>query len=564
MGYKPLPVGIEDFEQMVTKGYYFIDKTNLIKEIIDKKGAVNLFTRPRRFGKTLNLSMLQYYFEDMYDLNGEKKDNIYLFDNLDIMTAGDIYTCHMGQYPVINLSLKSAKCSSYEDSIDMLRTTIASEFDRHKYILKSDKLADKKEKFLSIVRDEAKDVVFRSSLKFLSECLYAYFGKKAIILLDEYDVPLENAFLNDFYDKMVDFIRSFFESGLKTNSNMEFAVITGCLRISKESIFTGMNNLEIISILNDSYDEYFGFTEDEVGKLCKDYDMVDKHDEIKSWYDGYLFGEANIYNPWSLIRYVKDHLENRNKFAESYWANTRSNSIVKKLIEMADDDVKREIESVIEGNSVEKPVHEDITYDEIYKNMDNLWNFMFFTGYFRKVSERIDSDDKRYLELKLPNREVKYIFREKILAWFDEKVKAKDRSKLFSSLLERDVKAFEKEVNDILLETISFNDAYESFYHGFLAGILSGMDRYTVKSNREGGKGRSDLFIKPVSRRNPAFVIEFKIADKFKDLDKMADEALKQIDDRKYVKEIEDDGYETVYKYGISFCGKDCMIKLAE
>jgi hypothetical protein len=364
---------------------------------------------------------------------------------------------------------------------------------------------------------------------------------------------------------MIDFIRSLFESALKTNSHLEFAVITGCLRISKESIFTGLNNLEINTILNNNYDEYFGFTDKEVKKICRDYNIEHKYETIKEWYNGYIFGNTNVYNPWSLIRYVKDIVTDNINYPSAYWANTSSNSIVKSLIERADEDTKQEIESLIEGNAIEKPIHEDITYGEIYETMDNLWNFMFFTGYFKKIGERVDERaHQQYAELTIPNNEVKYIFRTKILSWFQEKVKEKDLTRLYTALINKDVPVFEEELSEMLLETISFNDAYESFYHGFVAGVLSGMKGYITKSNREGGTGRSDLYIKPVTRRKPAYVIEFKIANKFSELDKRADDALQQIEDKKYVQELNDDGYATVIKYGIAFFGKDCLIKMKE
>jgi hypothetical protein len=299
--------------------------------------------------------------------------------------------------------------------------------------------------------------------------------------------------------------------------------------------------------------------------LCKDYNIEHKYETIKEWYNGYIFGKTNVYNPWSLIRYVRDILADDDNFPSAYWANTSSNSIVKSLIERADDDTKQEIEALIEGNTVEKPIHEDITYGEIYDTMDNLWNFMFFTGYFKKIGERMDERTKqKYAELTIPNHEVKYIFRTKILSWFQEKVKEKDLTRLYTALINKDVPVFEEELSEMLLETISFNDAYESFYHGFVAGVLSGMKGYITKSNREGGTGRSDLFIKPVTRRKPAYVIEFKIANKFSELDKRADDALQQIEDRKYVQELNDDGYATVIKYGIAFFGKDCLIKMKE
>lgn len=564
MNHKPLPVGIDNFEKLVTRGYYFIDKTMLIKDLLDKKGDVNLITRPRRFGKTLNMSMLQYFFEDARNDVGEKLDNSYLFEGLKIMETGEQYVSHMGQYPVINLTLKGAKQPDYELAYTLLRRQIAYEYMRHKFILKDEKLADQRERYIQIMKEQADREAYVDALQFLSMCLEKYYGKKVIILIDEYDVPLENAYMCGFYEEMKSFIRSLFESSLKTNSSLEFAVVTGCLRISKESIFTGLNNLMILSILSKQYDEYFGFTDAEVRKMCEDYHMPRKFETFKDWYNGYLFGSANVYNPWSVILLMVDLREDENQYPKAYWANTSSNSIVRKLIEIADEDTRTEIEELIEGKTIEKPVHEDITYDEIYKTMDNLWNFMFFTGYFRKVGERIDDRTKQLLvTLRIPNEEVKYIFRTKILGWFDEKVKSRDRSKLFTALVNLDVETVEEEIVDMLLETISFNDAYESFYHGFLAGILSGMKGYVVKSNREGGSGRSDLFIKPLTRRKPAYVLEFKVAEKFRYLDKAADEALAQIEDRKYALELEDDGYEMVYKYGIAFCGKDCLVKLA-
>ncbi len=563
MNSKPLPVGVDNFEKLITRGYYFIDKTTLIKELLDKKGDVNLFTRPRRFGKTLNMSMLQYFFEDARNDEGEKLDYSYLFEGLLIMQEGEQYLSCMGQYPVISLTLKSAKQPNFSLALRALTEDIAGEYRRHFYICKKDCLQTyEKEKFIRFMEEKTEDMEYHKSLQFLSQCLEKYHGKKAIILIDEYDVPLENAHMHGFYSEMSAFIRSLFESSLKTNSSLEFAVITGCLRISKESIFTGMNNLKIISILNKQYDEYFGFTDTEVAKICEDYHMTQKMGTLKEWYNGYLFGDTDVYNPWSVIQLIDDWCEDKNQYPKAYWANTSSNSIVRKLIEAADEDAKMEIEELIEGKSIEKPIHEDITYDEIYKTMDNLWNFMFFTGYFRKVRERMDENDNRYVELIIPNREVKYIFRTKVLGWFDEQVKARDRSRLFTALVNLDAEVVEEEIVDMLLETISFNDAYESFYHGFLAGILSGMKGYVVKSNREGGTGRSDLFIKPVTRRKPAYVLEFKVANKFHQLDEAVDEALSQIEDRGYVRELEDDGYATVYKYGIAFCGKDCKVKL--
>jgi hypothetical protein len=563
MDHKPLPIGVDDFEKLVTRGYYFVDKTMFVKELLDKKSDVNLFTRPRRFGKTLNMSMLQYFFEDARDYDGVKVDNSYLFEGMNIMQAGEQYLQHMGKYPVINITLKAGKQPDFEVAYALLRRQVAYEYERHSFILKDERLAENKERYLEIMREKEDYQTCADSLQFLSKCLEKYYGRKAIILIDEYDVPLENAYMRGFYDEMIDFIRSLFESSLKTNSSLEFAVITGCLRISKESIFTGMNNLKIISIMSKQYGEYFGFTDDEVKKICDDYHMPHKFEVFKDWYNGYNFGGANVYNPWSVIQFVDDLCAYIDQYPKAYWANTSSNSIVRRLIDVADEDTKKEIEDLIEGKTIEKPIHEDITYAEIYNTMDNLWNFMFFTGYFRNVGERVDERTKEvYVTLTIPNEEVRYIFRTKILGWFDEKVKARDRSRLFTALVNMDVATVEEEIVDMLLETISFNDAYESFYHGFLAGILSGMKGYTVKSNREGGTGRSDLFIRPVTRRKAAFVLEFKVADKFRQMDAKADEALAQIEEKGYARELMDDDYETVHRYGIAFCGKDCLVKL--
>ena len=557
MELKPLPIGIDNFEMLITRGYFFIDKTLLIKDLLDNKAEVNLFTRPRRFGKTLNMSMLQYFFED------SKKDNSYLFEGLNIMNAGEKYISHMGQYPVINLSLKSAKQPTFELAYISIRRRIAEEYKRHEYILDHQELKHEKERYLKILKEQGEEGDYIDSLYFLSECLEKYHNKKVIILIDEYDVPLENAFFEGFYDRMIKLIRSLFESALKTNSSLEFSVITGCLRISRESIFTGLNNLNIISILNDRYAEYFGFSDNEVKEITKYYNMEEKYQIIKEWYDGYIFGHINVYNPWSVIKFIFDLLANINVFPSSYWANTSSNSIVKSLIEKADDETKAEIETLIEGKTIEKPIHEDITYDEVYDSMDNLYNFMFFTGYFKKISERIE-DDKKYIKLSIPNKEIKYIFREKVLKWFNAKIKAEDLSKVYTSVLKGDVEVFQTEINRLLRKTISFNDAYENFYHGFVVGVLSGMDEYIVKSNREAGDGRSDIYIRPLSIFQRAVIIEIKVCDKPKELFTKCDKALEQIEKMKYEEELNEEGYEDIIKYGMAFYRKDCLIKVKE
>ena len=522
---KPLPIGVENFEDFYTDDYYYVDKTGFIRELLDKKAKVNLFTRPRRFGKTLTLSMLKYFFEDAYDFRGNKKDNRHLFDGLKIMDAGEKYTRHMGQYPVISLTLKSGKQATFGSAMKQLCEMIAMEFKRHKYVLLDNVLSESDKKKYEMYMDiQAEMDDYKSALWFLCICLEQWYDKKVIVLIDEYDVPLESSYFNGYYDEMVDFIRALFESTLKTNDSLYFAVITGCLRISRESIFTGLNNLRINSILSTNYGEYFGFTEEEAEKMCSDYGIPDKYAELKDWYNGYVFGKANVYNPWSSIQYIYDRMEDLDGYPVPYWANTSSNSIVRTLIDRADRDVKDEIENLIAGGTVEKAIHEDITYGEVYDSMENLWNFMFFTGYFKKVGERFQ-DRVLYATLKIPNQEVLYIFENKIRIWFEQKLKERNPNKLFEAVQKKDTEAMAAEIRNMLYTSISFYDYYENFYHGFLAGILYGMEYYVVKSNRESGKGRTDLYLKPARFSMPAYIFEFKCVKNIDDATQAAKEA---------------------------------------
>ena len=560
--FKPLPIGVEFFEEFKKNDYYYVDKTLFIKELIDKKGKVNLFTRPRRFGKTLTLDMLRCFFEEGSDPE--------VFQGLKIMEAGEKYTSMMGQYPVIFLTLKSAKTGQEKSAFKALRDEIAREFMRHSFLLKSGALTDESvSDFLKYRDKKVEPDEYAGSLRFLCECIKMATGKNTIILIDEYDVPLESSFYDGYYDHMVSFIRSLFEGALKTNVNLEFAVITGCLRISKESIFTGLNNLKINSILTNNYGEYFGFTDEEVQDTLDFYGLSDRYEEVRNWYNGYDFGGKNVYNPWSTIYYVDDHVAKHDAFPVSYWANTSSNSIVRDLIERADSETKGEIERLIGGGSIEKPVHEDITYGEIYDKQDNLWNFMFFTGYLKKTAERFDDKTKStYLTMVIPNWETEYIYRQKIISWFDEKiVKSTDRSALFSAMKEGDAEGFEREINRLLNPSISYMDSYENFYHGFMAGILSGSNEYTVKSNRESGDGRSDILVKPVGIFDKAFVIELKTVKQegkklvtMEMMDAAAENAIRQIDNLSYADALLEDGYGNIGRYGISFFRKDSRV----
>jgi hypothetical protein len=558
--FKALPIGVDNFEMLVTRGYYFIDKTMFIRELLEKKSNVNLFTRPRRFGKTLNMSMLQYFFEDARNREGEKVDNSYLFEGLNIMSQGEEYLSHMGQYPVINLSLKSGKQPTFDMAYSMICREISSEFMRHQFILKDDKLEPVKERYKMIMMEKGDRDDYNDSLKFLSECLELYYGKKTIILIDEYDVPLENSYFRGFYSEMIDFIRLLFESALKTNSHLEFAVITGCLRISKESIFTGLNNLGIISILSENYAEYYGFVESEVKELLDAYEIGDRIDEAREWYDGYKFGNKEVYNPWSMINYVNGIVNDKIPFPRPYWANTSSNSIVKELIETADANAKGEIEHLMAGGTIDKPIHEDITYDDIHQSQDNLWNFLFFTGYLKAVGISFGGT-QIYVTLALPNKEVLYIYENSIKFWFQQQNKSLDFSALYNAFFNMDCQKIEECITEQLRRNISYYDTVELFYHGFVLGILSGLKDYRVKSNREAGNGRTDIVIIPLDTKKPVVIIELKRALKMSEMSAGCDKALTQINENHYIDEYVDDGFGNFIKYGICFYRKTCRVK---
>lgn len=552
---------MEFYKEIVEKGCYYVDKTLLAKDVIDLGGKVTLFTRPRRFGKTLAQTTLQTFFEDERDRDGNKIDNSCYFEGKKIMNADEEYVSMMGQYPVIFLTLKSAKQPNFELAIYCLMEQIAYEYDRHSYVLQSSKLSEEeKERFLRILRQKENINDYVTSLAFLSICLEKYHGKQTIILLDEYDVPLENAYYKGFYEEMVDFIRSLFESSLKTNKSLEFAVITGCLRISKESIFTGLNNFKIVSILNSDFSEYFGFTQKEVEEMFVVYGLEGKMDEVKQWYNGYCFGDVQVYNPWSIINYVDTAMAALNAFPKPYWSNTSSNSIVKDLVEQADSDTKEEIEKLIAGGIIEKPVHEDITYEDIYKSKDNLWNFLFFTGYLKKCGQQFENDTI-HLKMMIPNKEIRDIYRNTILEWFDVQLETTNRQELFDAILEQNTEKMEECISGYLLETISFYDYAESYYHGFLTGILKGIKNYYVVSNRESGMGRPDIMIK--SRdifRGAAILFEIKYAKNFDEIERKRKEAAKQVADKNYTTELEKEGYQKILKYSICFYKKNCVV----
>ncbi len=556
MSWKPLPIGVDNFENLIRNGYYFADKTLFIRELLDMKGEVNLFTRPRRFGKTLNMSMLRCFFEK----SGE--DPAVLFSGTKILEAGEQYLSHMGRYPVISLSLKSMKQPSLELSLAMLKKAVGAEFSRHwQAVHDSGKLTGAAlERYVRLRDLNGSDADYADALKYLSECLHACFGEKAVILIDEYDVPLENAWFHGFYDDVLFPVRSLFESALKTNDNLAFAVVTGCLRISRESIFTGLNNLRILSVTDDSCSEYFGFTQQDVDQMLAFYDLSDRTETVKQWYDGYCFGNTEVYNPWSVINFVSSCRRNRNALPRPYWSNTSSNDIVRILVEKSDLSVRREIETLIEGSSITKPVHEDITYEDMQSTQDNLWNFLFFTGYLKKLRE-FQEEENIYIEMTIPNREVRYIYKNTVLHWFEEKTEKKELSPLYESILNGDAGKMAEILSENLMETISFYDYQESYYHGFLAGMLKNIGNYIVLSNREAGNGRPDIVLKYPSIRGKAVIIEIKVAGSWKELKKKCTEALKQIEEKDYEAELRREGYQNIMKYGVAFYKKECMVK---
>ena len=582
---KKIGIGYENYKRIIDDGCYYIDKTILIRDIIEKGGMVTLFTRPRRFGKTLALSMLRTFFELEYDRSGNPVDNSRYFEGMKIMDAPEKILSMMGQYPVIKLSLKSAKQPDFKTAFKKLRDEIIDEFLRHEYIKDSNQMSIEERRALkSLFRatedeellDDKKFQMevgrYSTSLKTLSAALKKHHNKNVIILLDEYDVPLENAYYKGFYQEMVDFIRSLFESCLKTNDDLEFAVVTGCLplRILKfaeqtsygsrsETFFTGLNHLKINSVRDGSFSEGFGFTSEETEKMLIDYELADRIPEVKEWYNGYIFGKKEIYNPWSVINYVYSFVIDYKEFPESYWANTSSNQIIKDMIWQADAEMKKELDILIQGGTIEKKIHEDITYEDIHESEDNLWNFLFFTGYMRKVSERKDGKDI-YLTMKIPNMEIASIYENQIREWFEAQVKKTDRGVLYKAVLEGDTDGIEDYVSGLLEKSISTFDSDEAFYHGFYLSLLYGVPNYTPRSNREAGDGRPDIVLYPDRPKDPAIIFELKTRKKFNEMEGGLEEAYNQIKDKRYEEGVLDDGYLGVVSYGICFCKKSCIV----
>ena len=552
-GKKRIPIGYEDFKQIIDGGFYYVDKTMLIYELLHNGGQNNLITRPRWFGKTLNFSMLRFFFDIT------EKDNAYLFDGLKISEHYNELKQYRNTHPVITLSLKCAKKGNYKGAVGSLCREIRAQFDKYSFILDSDKLTKvSRTEFNEILEcSEADENLFNESIKLLCSCLKQYYGMNTIILIDEYDVPLEDAYFSGCYDEMVSFIRSLFESALKTNPALEFSVITGCLRISKESIFTGLNNLDVNSILSDTYSESFGFVQEEVDELMRYYGIEEKKPVMKKWYDGYLFGKTEVYNPWSVLNQTKIWARDSRAFAAAWWANTSSNNIIRTLVEQSDNETKALIERLINGGSIETYLKDTITYGDLTHGSENIWSFLFFTGYLRVKSARA-SGTKVLYSLVIPNLEIHDCYTDIIMRYFEEYKKDIDKDELFKALLNRDAIGFAEQITKLLSRTISFYDHTESFYHGLISGLLAGNTYYKVESNRETGSGRSDLVIYQKDRFINAIIIEFKVCRANEEIDAAAQRALCQIDEKDYAAEARNQGYKNIIKYGIAFKDKLC------
>ncbi|WP_318002969.1 AAA family ATPase [Faecalibacillus intestinalis] len=540
---KLIPTGIENFKELIDKDYYYVDKTNLIVNIINEK--VVLYTRPRRFGKTLNMSMLYYFFSI------KEKKNSYLFNHLNISKNIDALK-HQNKYPTIFISLKDMKVPSMENQLLNFSSIIARLLDQFEDILDYDIFNDREKTLLNKYHmGIASKNELAESLLNISICLEKYYHQKVIILIDEYDVPLQSAYQNNYYDEMVDFLRSVFSSALKTNDALEKGIMTGCLRISKESIFTGLNNFTSYSILNNIGNEYFGFNENEVKQLLEDYQLSSYMNEVKEWYDGYLFGNTEIYNPWSTLMYVKNKIQDQSFKPVSFWANTSGNDLVVNYIQNGSDELHEEFEQLIQGQSLEKYIKSELTYREM-DNINNIYSFLLLTGYLRVIE---DLGENKY-KLVIPNKEVYEIYKQSFMSYFEDYTFVR-KEDLYQCLVKEDVDQANEILGDILSRSISYFDNQESFYHGFLVGLFSGKK---IKSNREAMHGRFDLCILPKQIFQTALILECKHSKSVKELVSDAKEGAKQIIDNKYEDEIINDGYLHVKGYGISFYKKYCYI----
>lgn len=555
-----LPVGIDDFRKLRESNFYYVDKTKLIEQLLQSWSEVTLFTRPRRFGKTLNMSMLKSFFEIGTDKS--------LFDGLYISKNKELCDEYMGKYPVIFLSLKGVEGLDFSSARRMLCTIIEREINRHYYLKTSDALTEvDRAQFAKML--QGNDSNIEDSIRMLSQLLYKHYRQKTVILIDEYDVPLDKAFQNGYYKEMVSLIRGIFGQALKTNEFLQFAVLTGCLRVSKESIFTGLNNFEINSIVDIDHDEQFGFTDNEVKKLLSDYDRAERYPDVSEWYDGYHFGNADIYCPWDVINFAKKLVADKNARPSAFWINSSGNDMVKRFVDKADQTTRDEIEKLVAGGIVEKRLRLDLTYDEIDSTIDNLWSVLFTTGYLTKIGEVKMPDSESYAyKLVIPNKEVREVFILQIQEWFKSVVtNDNDNMKLLSkAILDKDEQRIQRQLNIVMgrmisvLDTKASDNMKENFYHGLLLGLLRGSNPdWLIKSNRESGDGFSDILIRPEDP-DEGIVIEVKYAKEIKGLDVACEAAMTQIKDKRYYEALRDEGRCNILAYGIAFSRKRCKV----
>lgn len=557
---RKLPIGIENFEQIIKDDFYYVDKTGLISELLRNWGMVNLFTRPRRFGKSLNMSMLEHFFS----VEGDKS----IFDGLKISKDKKLCEEYMGKHPVISISLKGINAASYEAAFELTVKTIKGAVQKAGFLKMSDKLdEDEKKEYRAILDENMSEATLFWSLKNLSELLEKHYETKVILLIDEYDVPLAKAFENGYYDKMVFLIRNLLEQTLKTNNSLKFAVMTGCMRISKESIFTGLNNLKVLSITDERFDEYFGFTDEDVKEMLRYYDREDHYEEMRNWYDGYRFGSTDVYCPWDVLNHCDKIKENAAAFPENYWVHTSSNEAVKKIIQMSGNiTTKREIERLLAGEEIVKEIRQELTYQEMYQSVENIWSLLFMTGYLTQ-RQRLDAS---HYKLAIPNLEVRDIFKTQIMEYFKEGV-AKDGDtlkQLCDALKGGDAEKVERLFEGYLKKTISIQDTFvkkslkENFYHGILLGILGVKEDWGVFSNRETGDGYSDIMIE-TEDSEMGIIIEIKYAGDGNLLN-VCEKALKQVEETKYEETLLENGVEKILKYGIACYMKHCKVMCSE
>ncbi len=566
---KKLPIGVENFEKLIQEDFYYVDKTELITDLLKNWGEVNLFTRPRRFGKSLNMSMLKTFFEIGCDKN--------LFQGLKISEEKELCEKYMGQFPVISVSLKGGEGRSFEIAKEALKRVIGDEARRFSFLSNSENLSEKDkaayERLVEISRETGNGGIYAmsenvlvSGLLTLSVLLHKHYGKKAILLIDEYDVPLDKAFQYGYYEEMVSLIRNLLGNALKTNTSLYFAVLTGCLRISRESIFTGLNNLKVMSITNVQFDEYFGFTDSEVKEMLNSYGLADHFDSVKAWYDGYRFGKVDVYCPWDVISYCDNLRADPDARPEDYWSNTSGNAIVRRFIDLANEKTRDEIERLIAGETIVKEIRQELTYGELDSSIENLWSVLFTTGYLTSRG-RIDGD--KYA-LAIPNYEIRKLFIQQIREWFrNQTIKDKKTlDKFCKAFPEQDAERIEELFNDYLWNTISIRDTAsrkeqrESFYHGILLGILGCQDEWLVKSNAESGIGYSDILIE-IRKNRIGIVIEMKYAQDG-NLEAACQDALRQIEEKSYEARLKEDGMRNIIKYGIACYKKECKVKLGD